>query len=48
MQKQPELIGLEAMTGRAIRFQVEFVILPTLSRCSERKNRSGSKVTLYL
>ena len=27
MQKQPELISLEAMTGRAIRFQVEFVIL---------------------
>src|SRR2546423_6813001 len=27
MQKQPELIGLEAMPGRAIRFQGAFVIL---------------------
>ena len=32
MQKQPELIGLEAMTGCAIRFQVEFVILDLIFR----------------
>jgi hypothetical protein len=32
MQKQPELIGLEAMTGGAIRFQVAFVILDLIFR----------------
>src|SRR6266705_5914780 len=32
MQKQPELIGLKAMTGRAIRFQIEFVILDLIFR----------------
>ena len=36
MQKQPELIGLEAMTGHAIRFQGEFVILDLIFRLAAR------------
>ena len=32
MHKQPELIGREALTGRAIRFQGAFVILALLFR----------------
>ena len=36
MQKQPELIGLEAVTGRAIRFQVAFVILDLIFRLAAR------------
>src|SRR5215813_2894618 len=36
MQKQPELISLEAMTGRAIRFQVAFVILDLIFRLAAR------------
>ena len=32
MEKQPALSGLEAMTGRAIRFQGAFVILDLLFR----------------
>ena len=36
MQKQPALIGLEAVTGRAIRFQGEFVILDLIFRLAAR------------
>src|SRR5262245_56712223 len=36
MQKQPALISLEAMTGRAIRFQVTFVILDLIFRLTAR------------
>jgi len=32
MQQQAKLIGLKAMTRRAIRFQVEFVILDVVFR----------------
>ena len=34
MQKHAQLIGLAAMTGRAIRFQVEFVIFALVFRLS--------------
>src|SRR4030095_11113123 len=36
MQKQPQLIGLEAMTRRAIRFQIPFVILNLVFRLAPR------------
>ena len=32
MQQQPELIGLEAMTRGAIRFQIQFVIFALVFR----------------
>ncbi len=36
MQKQTELVGLKAMTRRAIRFQVAFVILDLIFRLAAR------------